>query len=1153
MVLFLSFQSVFAQLTDFTLQVTATDESCTGNGTLTFSVGNTTPGANMLFAVYLLPNTTTPVVSTSALTVNGLSAGNYRIVATQTLGNDSNFEQQDATITTTIEELAYQLSGNINCNDGVITVNVSEGNPVQYEILSGPVTVPPQPSNVFADLPMGMYVIRVTDACGDALVQAYTLSNPNVGFDIAGVNTPDCKLVSCDLIALETTIAPIPGGSITFPINIQYTIHPPSGPNIVLSQNYPSVPDEFLVDIPFYHNLSYTVDVQVTDACGHVEVLNGSVINEHLDLILQTDVSLCDRNIKIEACNYVPPFSVSFISTPAGFNPSLFNTAHPGPYADLPIRYTSSNNNSLPVGVYMVQLTDGCGRTSVSSIEIEENVEPNYSVLPQSCGFGQVSMPGQNGSPVAQVIITSAPAAYDHPLPHNVSFNINEGHFVMPGLPAGTYVFTVVSLCLDTYEYTITIPPSGQQPVLTSYIRGCEIGFGSIRLAIQNAELTVARIMAAPAGFTQTLPYDISFNIDDEGKLYMNSLPQGIYTFYLQDNCEGQRTITIEIPGYQVTLDDISVQENCGSFNVDLNYTPNETALHTYWLQRYNTVSGHWEHPITGLSYVDGAEPDSNNALPLTNYTNNLNIASVGKFRVIRAHRYFANGDASMIFCITPIKEFDFTGRPRIIDAAILPCVSNPGQVVVVAQGLAPLHYYITSKDGAPFFVDNGNSNIFTGLTPGIYNFQVRDLCQNIVNRLFDYNSIPPPHISQSVLCDGQNGQLSVQGFDFLNYQWWNGNNPGNILSTTSQLNFSPFNTSANSGTYYVRIYSAQPGLCTDQIISYVIPVSGSNPFAGNDATTDICGSSGTVDLFSLLTGNYTTGGYWEEITSSGMQIGHSWLPVGIPYGTYRFRYTVDGLCGVSDSAEVTIHFNPLPSMPVIAAIPALACSSETIQLSVAEIPGATYVWTGPNNFSSTEQNPVVANATTAASGTYSVKASIGNCQSPTASVTVEVLELPEFTFIKGCNGNQYSIRAVPVSGAFDASDSFVWNGPNNFTSTTNPAVITEKGNYVLTVTTDEGCTATHAIDIATTACSIATGISPNGDGKNERFDLSGFDVLKFKIFSRYGNIVYEQNDYTNQWHGQDKNDRQLPDATYYYYIKLKTGEEKTGWVYVTQ
>lgn len=1151
---FLLFQSAFAQLTDFTLQVTPTDETCTGNGTLTFTVANTTAGANMVYAIYLLPNTATPIASISQTTIGGLTAGNYRIVATQTLGNESNFEQQDVTITTTIESLTYQLSGSVICNDGVLTVNVFTGNPVQYEILSGPVTRPLQTSNVFTLLPAGVYVVRVVDACGDALVQTYTLLNPADHFEIASVHAPNCPLIDCNTTEIATQFNAEAGSVISYPLLVEYVIHPPTGPAISITQTVtegsPSA-QQILNALPFYDQ-TYTIDVRITDACGNVTYKPGNIIDEDLEIILQSASEICARNIKIEACNYVPPFTVSFISAPPGFNPALFNGGHPGPYAEIPIIYVSNDINQIPIGNYTVQITDGCGRTAQDTIEIEATQEPLYTMLPQGCGTGQVSSPGQNGSPVATVIITSAPAAYNHTLPHDVSFNITEGHFLMDELPAGTYVFTIISLCGDSYEYTITIPASTQQPVLISYIKGCAIGYGSIKMGVQSTKLAVARIVSAPAAFPQTLPYDISFNIYEiDGNLYMNGLPQGIYSIYLKDECGVERTITIDIPGYQELVNVVDVEANCGSFNLQLDYTSNETATHSYWLQRLNPITGGWEHPFTGALYLEGSEPNPQSSFLLLNHSMNLNFATIGTFRVVKSHKLFGNGTTVLAVCVVPIKEFIFTGGPQIVDAFALPCATNPGQVTIVAQGIAPLHYYITSKDGNAFYVDNNTSPNFSGLTPGIYNFQVRDVCQNIVNRLFDLGSIPPPHIAQSVLCEGQNGQLSVEGFDFLNYQWWNGANPNNILSTTNVLNFTPFTSATVTGTYFVRIFSSTPGLCTDQTVSYTIPASGSNPQAGEGLTLDICGSSGTIDLFTLLSGTHSMTGNWQELTNSGMQIGHSWLPVGIPYGTYQFKYTVDGLCGTSDEADVTIHFNPIPPIPVAAATP-LVCSTQPIAFTATDIPGATYAWSGPNGFTASERNPVIANATAEASGTYTVMATIGTCVSPAASVTVAVAPTPDFNLVAGCNGNAYTIKAEAVSG-FEPSVTFAWSGPNNFTKTENPVTITEKGNYSLTVTTENGCTFTKAIEVATTACAISSGISPNGDGDNEFLDLTGFDVLKFKIFSRYGNIVFEQDDYTNQWHGQDKNGHQLPDATYYYYIKLKTGEERTGWVYVTK
>lgn len=57
-------------------------------------------------------------------------------------------------------------------------------------------------------------------------------------------------------------------------------------------------------------------------------------------------------------------------------------------------------------------------------------------------------------------------------------------------------------------------------------------------------------------------------------------------------------------------------------------------------------------------------------------------------------------------------------------------------------------------------------------------------------------------------------------------------------------------------------------------------------------------------------------------------------------------------------------------------------CIGSTLNLSAATIAGATYSWTGPNGFTSTDQNPSISSVTAAANGTYSVAASLGGCTS---------------------------------------------------------------------------------------------------------------------------------------------------------------------------
>ncbi len=86
-------QTSYGQLSNFTLTVTKTDESCTGNGTLSFNVTNTTAGSTILYRIYLLPDVVNSIVVLSTNTYGGLTSGTYRVIATQTLGNSSGTQE----------------------------------------------------------------------------------------------------------------------------------------------------------------------------------------------------------------------------------------------------------------------------------------------------------------------------------------------------------------------------------------------------------------------------------------------------------------------------------------------------------------------------------------------------------------------------------------------------------------------------------------------------------------------------------------------------------------------------------------------------------------------------------------------------------------------------------------------------------------------------------------------------------------------------------------------------------------------------------------------------------------------------------------------------------------------------------------------------
>lgn len=90
-----------------------------------------------------------------------------------------------------------------------------------------------------------------------------------------------------------------------------------------------------------------------------------------------------------------------------------------------------------------------------------------------------------------------------------------------------------------------------------------------------------------------------------------------------------------------------------------------------------------------------------------------------------------------------------------------------------------------------------------------------------------------------------------------------------------------------------------------------------------------------------------------------------------------------------------------------------------------------------------------------------------------------------------------------------------------------------------------------NIIQLQLNDCIVPKGISPNGDGLNDGFNIEIFNPIEVKIFNRYGMEVYAHGEgYINQWKGQDKNNRELPAGTYYYIFKTLF-DTYLGYVYM--
>ena len=169
---------------------------------------------------------------------------------------------------------------------------------------------------------------------------------------------------------------------------------------------------------------------------------------------------------------------------------------------------------------------------------------------------------------------------------------------------------------------------------------------------------------------------------------------------------------------------------------------------------------------------------------------------------------------------------------------------------------------------------------------------------------------------------------------------------------------------------------------------------------------------------------------------------------------------------------------------------------------------------------------------------------------SDTVSTTIvdsPVLQLTtEELLIIPCGADSIPLTADATGGVdpLQISWSNGYIGPLSYASNT------VDGTYQVSVIDDCGHTASVNV-IVDPQCAIIVPnvISPNGDGENDVFFIQGILASRstVRIFNRWGQVVYEKQNYQNDWRAPG-----LPDGTYFYEVKVdRENDPYTGHVTV--
>lgn len=452
-------------LADFVLEVKVNNESCSSDGELNFQVSQTLPSASIDYTIYLLPELSQPFKVQKHSILGGLDAGDYRVIATQTLNGESSSKTVDVTVALQYQPLGFGIIADDECysEDGKITVNMVSGTAITYEI-QGPVNIGPQASNVFSGLPKGSYNVQVTNTCGERLSQSFEILKSDFLIDESKVDfvplLPGCGEITVGHYVKTT------GSAIQYPLHLDFTINlPAGGQQSVQAVVESGVSHEGYVyaTVPFFANTSYTYDVSISDNCSNVANSNGKVVNQRLTIAEDNlwGAGPCgNRQLAIGPLNYTAPYIINFISFPEGFNPSD-NKGYPGPFEE-ERAFFGNNDKPIPDGSYKFEVTDACGN-STGEITINHETKiyrPSIDVM-AGCEVNKGSLQLLNYDyNLKNVEIIGAPSAYNHALPHDVSQNIrltDSRRFSMNDLPEGIYEFYTENDCGSNHTFEVEI------------------------------------------------------------------------------------------------------------------------------------------------------------------------------------------------------------------------------------------------------------------------------------------------------------------------------------------------------------------------------------------------------------------------------------------------------------------------------------------------------------------------------------------------------------------------------------------------------------------------------------------------------------------------------------------------------------------------
>jgi gliding motility-associated-like protein len=307
---------------------------------------------------------------------------------------------------------------------------------------------------------------------------------------------------------------------------------------------------------------------------------------------------------------------------------------------------------------------------------------------------------------------------------------------------------------------------------------------------------------------------------------------------------------------------------------------------------------------------------------------------------------------------------------------------------------------------------------------------------------------------------------------------------------------------------------------------------------ANTSSTPAICTAQNGTASVTMIGGGGTYSYSWSPSGGTGA------IATGLSAGNYTVVITDNLGCSISASTTVTLSTPTLSSSIVASNATCFGYSDGTASLD--SIIGGTapfsYDWSNGNT-SATATDLPAGQVTVEVTDVYGCELSLSTTITEPALL---VATAGNDTLICQTQAQLNAASGSGLTGSWSADIGIIFSNPASQNTTVSG--LNTGDNLLVWTVTDGVCFNSDTVNVTRATADecelqLPTAISPNGDGRNDGFEIKGLWIYPdnvFKVFNRWGNEVYSREDYQNtDWYGQNNDGNPLPDGTYFVIFEV--------------